>query len=226
MLAVFLVVGIGQAAREMPAAPAGKDLSGVAQAKPISGSSDAQCAKLAIQTLGKGFKPSNYTFIGGTTGDDKFAGKGTAEGKDVFCGFGGNDTKGALGTESTLDTGDLFIGGAGDDAVAYNYGTFYGSDGNNFVTINYATFNGGDGNNGVFVNYATFNGGAGVDFVNNNQEGGTFNGGAGDDGTSDNNGTFNGGDGTDLVFNNYGTFNGGAGNDTVTNPHDGSTFEQ
>jgi hypothetical protein len=39
-------------------------LSGVAQAKTtIGGSAEAQCAKLAIQTLGKGFNPANYTFI-------------------------------------------------------------------------------------------------------------------------------------------------------------------
>ena len=41
-------------------------LSGVAQARPISGSADAKCAKLTIKTLGPSFNPSNYTFIGGT----------------------------------------------------------------------------------------------------------------------------------------------------------------
>src|SRR5919107_1512008 len=45
-------------------------LSGVAQARPIADSADAKCAKLAIKTLGPSFNPSNYTFIGGTEGED------------------------------------------------------------------------------------------------------------------------------------------------------------
>jgi hypothetical protein len=48
-------------------------LSGVAQAAPISDKADAQCAKLAIKTLGPSFNASNYTFIGGTEGDDNFS---------------------------------------------------------------------------------------------------------------------------------------------------------
>lgn len=45
-------------------------LSGVAQAAPISDKADAQCAKLAIRMLGPSYNPSNYTFIGGTEGND------------------------------------------------------------------------------------------------------------------------------------------------------------
>ena len=65
-------------------------LSGMAQAKPIGGPADAQCAKLAIRTLGAGFNPANYTFIGGTEGNDTLTGRAT-DGPDVFCGFGGVD---------------------------------------------------------------------------------------------------------------------------------------
>jgi len=45
-------------------------LSGVAQAAPIGGKADAQCAKEAIKTLGPGVNPSTYTFHGGTAGND------------------------------------------------------------------------------------------------------------------------------------------------------------
>jgi hypothetical protein len=41
---------------------------------PSSDSPDARCAKLAIQTLGSGFNPADYTFIGGAAGADDFSG--------------------------------------------------------------------------------------------------------------------------------------------------------
>ena len=65
-------------------------MSAVAQAAPINDKADAQCAKLAIKTLGTSFNPSNYTFIGGTEGNDNFTGQGT-EDPDVLCGFGGDE---------------------------------------------------------------------------------------------------------------------------------------
>jgi hypothetical protein len=95
-------------------------LSGVALAKPISDSADAQCAKLAIRTLGPSFNPANYTFVGGTEGNDDFGGKAT-DGPDVFCGFGGDD---GISLGFALDEGDIFLGGAGDDFVHINLGTF------------------------------------------------------------------------------------------------------
>src|SRR5215218_4903638 len=102
-------------------------MSGVAQAAPIGSSADAQCLKLAIQTLGPNFKPSNYTFLGGTEGNNDFTGRATL-GNDVFCGFGGGDYI------FTLDEGDIFNGGPGDDYVfGLNDGTFYGGDGNDYV---------------------------------------------------------------------------------------------
>jgi hypothetical protein len=121
-----------------------------AQAKPITnGKAGVQCKKLAIKTLGPGFKPSNYNFIGGTTGDDDFSGRATVAGNDVFCGFGGDD---AIGT---LEAGDIFLGGAGDDALTENYSTVKGGADNDYVLNNYGTFNGGDGNDTVYFNYGT-----------------------------------------------------------------------
>jgi Ca2+-binding RTX toxin-like protein len=188
-------------------------LSGVAQAKPVADSPDAKCAQLTIQTLGPSFNPSKYTFHGGTEGDDVFTGQATA-GPDVFCGFGGDDFI------RTLDEGDIFLGGAGNDTVRDNYGTAYGQEGDDqvaFFNFPGSTFNGGAGNDFVYGNLAgsTFNGGDGNERVFVNE--GTFNGGAGDDDVDTNasTGTFNGGDGNDIVFNNQGTFNGGPGDDTV-----------
>ncbi len=121
-------------------------LSGVAQAKPIAESADAKCAKLAIKTLGSSFNPSNYTFHGGTEGNDIFTGQATT-GADVFCGFGGNDRI------ETLDAGDIFLGGEGTDIVSFK---------------NFGTFSGGASDDGVLENFGTFNGGAGNDTVHNN----------------------------------------------------------
>jgi hypothetical protein len=150
-------------------------LSGVAQAGPIGGKADAQCLKLAIKTLGPSYNPSNYTFHGGTEGDDNFTSQGDAEVNDVFCGFGGDDF-----TELLVGV-DIFLGGAGDDGAINNAGTFYG----------------GAGVDGVSTNAGTFDGGEGDDVVNNNL--GTYFGGAGNDFVLLNLGTFDGGDGTDEV---------------------------
>jgi hypothetical protein len=73
--------------------------------------------------------PSGYTFVGGTDDSDVFDRAATA-GPDVFCGFGGNDPT------TKVDEGDIFLGGAGNDQVAYNDGTFYGGAGEDFVAIN------------------------------------------------------------------------------------------
>ena len=187
-------------------------LSGVAQAEPISDSPDAKCANLTIKTLGPRFNPSIYTFHGGTEGDDVFTGQATA-GPDVFCGFGGVDSI------TTLDAGDIFLGGAGDDSVRDNLGSAYGQEGNDqvFRNLSGGTFNGGAGDDFVFGNFAgsTFNGGDGNERAFFNE--GTVNGDAGDDDVDTNapNGTFNGGAGNDFVLNNQGTFNGGPGEDTV-----------
>ena len=119
-------------------------MSGVAQAAPIGSSADAQCLKLAIQTLGPNFKPSNYTFLGGTEGNNDFTGRATL-GNDVFCGFGGGDYI------FTLDEGDIFLGGEDRDIFAINNGTFNGGPGDDYVFgLNDGTFYGGDGNDYVF----------------------------------------------------------------------------
>jgi VCBS repeat-containing protein len=179
---------------------------------------DAQCKTLAIQTLGSSFNPANYTFHGGTTAGDTFT--GTAGQSEVFCGFGGDDSIG------TLQGGDIFLGGDGNDSVTDNNGTFYGEAGNDSVEDNSGTFNGGADNDSVtYINRSTFNGGDGNDSIVGGNFG-TFNGGAGDDSVYDNVfGTFNGDAGNDHVTYNWegGTFNGGPGDDSVTNNDFGGT---
>jgi len=139
-------------------------LSGVAQAAPIGDSADAQCAKLAIQTLGPSYNPGTYTFIGGTEGtgteiDDNFDGQAT-EGPDVFCGFSGDDLI------NVLQQGDIFLGGAGTDRVSNNFGTFYGGEGDDIVASNSSTVYGEEGNDVVFRQFGgTFYGGEGFDQV-------------------------------------------------------------
>jgi VCBS repeat-containing protein len=161
-------------------------------------SPDAQCRTLASKTLGSSFNPDNYTFHGGTAADDTFT--GTDGQSEVFCGFGGNDSIG------TLQAGDIFLGGDGNDTVTTNNGTFYGDAGNDYVHYNRRTFNGGAGDDSVYENYWEVNGGDGNDSVTDTNYG-TFNGGAGDDYVNWNEGgTFNGGDGNDSVTYNYGTF--------------------
>ena len=118
-------------------------LSGVAQAAQ-GGKADAQCKKLARQTL-PNFKPAHYTFHGGTEGGDSFTGQAT-EGPDVFCGFGNGEGIGDVDSITTLDEGDIFLGGAGRDLVDINNGTFYGQEGDDVVVIsNNGTFVGGEG---------------------------------------------------------------------------------
>jgi hypothetical protein len=141
-------------------------LSGVAQAAPIGDSADAQCLKLAIQTLGPSYNPGTYTFIGGTEGtgteiDDTFTADQATEGPDVFCGFSGDDLI------NTLNAGDIFLGGAGTDRVSNNFGTFYGGEGDDQVANNQGTFFGGPGNDVVFRQFGggTFDGGADFDQV-------------------------------------------------------------
>ena len=150
-------------------------LSGVAQAGPISGKADVQCFKLARQTL-PNFKPSNYTFHGGDSQlSDDFTDDAT-EGNDVFCGFGGADS-----IETTLDAGDIFLGGAESDAVLNNEGTFYGQEGNDIVGTNSGTFYAGAGDDFVQENFGTYYGQEGSDGVDINHLGGTFDGGDGTD---------------------------------------------
>ncbi len=171
----------------------------VAQA---AGSPRANCLQEA-QLLTSSTLTGYNVVVGNNRRADDFTSKATA-GDDVFCGRGGNDSI------ATLDAGDIFIGGAGDDYVQdfqYNNGTFYGGDGNDSVFYNNATFYGGAGNDSVTQfqdTTGTFNGEAGNDYVNGNQ--GTFNGSSGNDSVSlnFNFGTFNGGDGVDTIEDNRG----------------------
>ena len=91
--------------------------------------------------------------VGNNKRADYFTGKATA-GADLFCGRGGNDQI------DTLDTDDIFIGGAGEDTVGGGCSDVEGT-----TCINYGTFYGGDGRDVVYFNNGTFIGGAGDDFV-------------------------------------------------------------
>jgi hypothetical protein len=140
-------------------------LSGVAQAKPISGKADVQCLQLAIKTLGPSFNPGTYNFVGGTEGNDRYdTNIMPTAGPDVICGFGGDDLV------RTLAADDIFLGGEGLDRVTGdNYGTVYGGEGDDYVSINYGTFNGEAGDDSVADNRGgTYNGGDGSDFVGSN----------------------------------------------------------
>ncbi len=148
-----------------------------------------RCIREAAQAglIGRDTNPSNTNFVAGTEGDDNFTNRATA-GRDVFCGFAGDDYILELGE------GDLFLGGAGNDEVGFlESGTFDGREGNDEVGYQLGgTFDGGEGDDFVVDLYSgTFNGGAGNDEVRH-LLGGTFNGGAGDDTVSLwDSGTFN-----------------------------------
>ena len=111
-------------------------LSGVAQAAPTIGTkADAKCLAEAAKTVEQpGFNPADYTFHGGTEGPDDFSLTGTEGQPDVFCGFGGQD----IGDD--LEAGDIFLGGGGNDIVAFNNGTVYGEEGSDLVGTNSGTF--------------------------------------------------------------------------------------
>jgi len=183
-------------------------LSGVAQAKPAGTQSGSNKCKQEAASLGLSL--DGYNFISGTNKSENLSG-GT-DGKDVFCGFGGGDGIG------TLQAGDIFIGGAGDERVDTNYGTYNGEAGNDAVYDNEAggTFNGGADNDTVqTIQYGTFNGGAGDDTAQSNSF--NFNGGDGNDQVLGvNSGYFYGEAGDDTVYENGNYFNGGDGNDSVT----------
>jgi len=197
-------------------------LSGVAQAKPITnGKADAKCLVEAVRTVeDPGFNPSDYSFHGGTEGDD-FSFQTTEGQPDVICGFGGRDTTGAL------DASDIFLGGDGDDFLRVNEGTFNGGAGNDQVGFNSlrGTVNGGDGDDLVATNFGTFNGEAGNDSVGGNS--GIFHGGLGDDSVDTNAtaSTFYGGEGNDSVRINNATFYGEEGNDSVEHNSAVATFD-
>lgn len=140
-VAALVVVGVG---------------AGATPASAASNAADGRCIQEAAQAglLSGDINPGTVNFVGGTDGNDNFTAQVT-DGVDVICGFGGADTV------DTLTSGDIFLGGDGNDTVNWMYG---------------GTVNGGDGNDTVRVLYdGTFNGGAGDDYVIVVLGGGTFN---------------------------------------------------
>jgi len=115
---------------------------------PLSSTKSCQPIGAASKTVEQpGFNPSNYTFIGGTEGIDNFSNppKATAD-PDVICGFGGDDAI------FTVDAGDIFLGGEGNEFIAFNSGTVYGGEGKDFIDTNKGTFDGGAGIDEVSIN--------------------------------------------------------------------------
>src|SRR5918998_1804829 len=140
-------------------------VSSVAQAA----SPKAKCQQEAVTLTGSTFTGANFV-VGNNKRADDFSSKATA-GTDVFCGFGGDDWT------DTLDAGDLFIGGAGNDTIyETNNDTFIGGAGDDTIgggcsdvegvnCTNNGTFYGGDGRDVVYFNNGFFYGGGGGDFV-------------------------------------------------------------
>ena len=141
-------------------------VSSVAQAA----SPKAKCQQEAESLTGSTFTGANFK-VGNNKRADDFSSKATTAGTDVFCGFGGDDWI------DTLDAGDLFIGGAGNDTIyETNNGTFIGGAGDDTIgggcsdvegitCTNSGTFYGGDGRDVVYFNKGFFYGGGGGDFV-------------------------------------------------------------
>ena len=124
---------------------------------------NARCISAAAQAglLGPDRNPGNTNFVSGTDDNESFEDRSTA-GQDVFCGFGGMDFV------HILDTGDVFLGGEGNDGVNVVDGsTFNGGAGHDHAYIlDNGTFNGGEGNDSVNVlEDGTFNGEADSDVV-------------------------------------------------------------
>ena len=129
-------------------------LSGVAQAASPKAKCQQEAESLGLDLTG-------YTFVYGNNKNNGFT--DTAGQPEVFCGLGGDDF-----FIDTLEAGDIFIGGAGNDSATFNFtgGTFDGGAGADIVSVsNYGTFNGGAGNDSVYYNQGTFNGGDGIDTV-------------------------------------------------------------
>jgi hypothetical protein len=145
------------------------------------GNARARCIAEAARAglIGPHLNPRNATFHGGTDGDDVNTFTPTP-GRDVFCGFAGNDVI----RNFNLETGDIFLGGEGRDELnALEGGMFNGGPGDDLAAvILFGTFNGGPGNDfSVALVQGTYNGGPGDDSASLVIGGGTFNGGDGDD---------------------------------------------
>ena len=196
---------------------------------------DAQQAGL----VEPGARPHDLNVVVGTGRDDVFSGASLTDGRDLVCGFGGDDRL-ANADGPPLALGDVFLGAAGDDAVELvRAGGFadggQGDDRVGRLTASFfedepaAGFSGGSGNDtvgflGGVPGLVTFDGGDGDDRVDRHF-GGTFNGDAGNDAVTgdlggDGEGSphpqFNGGAGDDHVrYMYFARFEGGDGDDTA-----------
>ena len=92
-------------------------LSGVAQAASPKARCQLEAASLGVDLTG-------YTFVYGNNRNNGFT--DTVGQPEVFCGLGGDDSIGSQIDPLSLETGDIFIGGAGNDSATFNFtwGTF------------------------------------------------------------------------------------------------------
>ena len=185
----------------------------------IAESQRERCLRAAAEAIGLDIDPARYRVVTGTAGPDVFV---ATAGRDLICGFGGNDRLRRL---PPLERGDIVIGGAGDDLVwRLLGGRFHGGPGDDkLYRLDGGTFVGGPGHDRMLIQVGgLFRGGRGNDRVGldsdpSGVEGGTFVGGRGDDQADAVTGAssvFRGGPGNDRAgVDRRGTFIGGSGND-------------
>ncbi len=231
-------------ATSVPAAIAGDGPAGLTGKQLID-----RCIRQANNELrgtGRSIKRSQFdTIVVGGPGNDDFSGYPPIDpGRDLFCGFGGNDFRGN-DPGSRVGPGDVFVGGGGADFVfTLDGGTFVGGNGNDGVQeLLSGLFVGGGGIDNAFeMSHGRFYGRDGVDTVKSQLggrffgargndsilllAGGRFNGNAGADSVSivDKPATFAGGTGDDSVGDLWGSFSGGDGKDEVSQVQRGGRF--
>lgn len=184
----------------------------------------SRCIKQANAELagtGKQIKRSQFdTIVLGSPGPDDFSGyPHISPGRDLFCGFGGNDYRDDT-TAAKIGWGDVFVGGSGNDFVSLvDGGIVVGAKGGDRVDImDRGLVVGGPGNDSMrILGNGRFLGRAGQDAVDHLYEG-RFSGGTGNDiVTRQHAGTYLGGGGNDVALqvDHGGTFIGGAGQDAA-----------
>ena len=132
----------------------------------------ARCISQANRELegtGRSIKRSQFdTIVLGSPGADDFSGyPPISPGRDLFCGFGGNDARdGRPG--AVIGPGDVFVGGGGSDFL-YRLagGMFIGAGGDDRIhELDGGLFVGGDGIDSTSIQHGgRFYGRAGGDFV-------------------------------------------------------------
>lgn len=210
-----LMVGLSTAALLATTLPSAAMAAGDATAGASGVELIARCISQANQELrgtGKSIRRSQFdTIVVGSPGADDFSGyPPISPGRDLFCGFGGNDARlDRPGAE--IGPGDVFVGGGGDDFVyELDGGTVVGASGDDRIhELTRGLFVGGQGTDSAWIQErGRFYGRAAHDYVDHLYGG-----------------RFIGGSGSDAVTHQYGgTYLGGAGADEANQVDLGSTF--